>query len=326
MIFKNLILQNCITLLSTFILCFQIINSKIYDYDPSEIVLQDENLSDIFKYSQFQKPSKTMNFMHNLYFRKYLFSTAYKSVKSCNNKTVKTDEKHLYLYIIVKRSSNITNNSHIIIILNCIFNKLGYSKGIILYSEDDSFCSKKKVQEKNVLFIYLVESSKAKVYTNSNFGYKSGIDSIETTPPCVFIPSGDGKIFITLNIIGKIYKYNSYDIKGRNVMKYGQYVTFLDDAGVQDNFLATISDSSTIDLKPFVEVTLQTDTGFSYFSKKSFSIKNVLFDYFDSISFLINTPDWFKSRRKVITMLPIHRYIIGDIKPQTEGFDNHRKF
>ncbi|CEF69478.1 Hypothetical protein SRAE_2000412700 [Strongyloides ratti] len=264
--------------------------------------------------------------MHDIPFRKYIFSTAYKNLASCGNITIKKSVRNLETYIVVKKSSNITINSHIIVILKCIFKEFGYNRTKIVYSNDDTFCGTKQINVMNGLIVYVNELSKANVYTNSDSGYKSGIMSIEAAPPCAFSSNGRGNILVSLNIVGKIYEYNSYDKEGKRVTKYGQYVTFLNKTNMQDEFLASSSDSSNIDMKPFIEVSMQTDTGFSYFSKKSFSIKDVLYDLIHSINFLVDIPLWFKTRAKLTTMLPVHRYTSEDIKPQISGYYTYKGF
>uniref|UniRef100_A0A0N5CHQ5 Secreted ookinete protein n=1 Tax=Strongyloides papillosus TaxID=174720 RepID=A0A0N5CHQ5_STREA len=276
--------------------------------------------NELFKYNEIKKPDLTKNFMYSLSFKKYLFSTVYESAEKCGEHPSRDDEgEKLYAYIIISENSDISIQSDIIVILKCIFKELQYTTTAIKYVEEDTFCSKINVQEKNVLFIYLHESQTAIVSKNDNGGYKSGIKSVEDKFPCAFLPSGDGKVYVSLNVIGKVYKYSSYSVTGEVVTKYGQHVTFLDEKGMQDHFLATSSDSSAIDLKPFIEISLQTDTGYSYFTKKSSSIKDVLHDLFDAITFMMDTPNWFKSQKQLLNMLPTHRYTELDIKsPKSE--------
>uniref|UniRef100_A0A0K0FV54 Secreted ookinete protein n=1 Tax=Strongyloides venezuelensis TaxID=75913 RepID=A0A0K0FV54_STRVS len=281
--------------------------------------------SELFEYRSIKKPDPTTNFMYPLSFQKYLFSTVYESAEKCGGHPLRDDEEKLYAYIIISENSNISIQSDIIVILKCIFKELLYNTTAIKYVEEKEFCSKINVQGKNVLFIHLHESPTAKVSKNDNEGYKSGIKNVEDKFPCAFLPSGDGKVYVSLNVIGKVYKYSSYSVTGEVVTKYGQHVTFLNEVGMQDRFLATSSDSTAIDLKPFIEVSLQTDSGYSYFTKKSSSIKDVLYDLLNAITFMIDTPNWFKSKKQLVNMLPTHRYTELDIKPHKSEYNIYKE-
>uniref|UniRef100_A0A0N4ZIL0 DUF3822 family protein n=1 Tax=Parastrongyloides trichosuri TaxID=131310 RepID=A0A0N4ZIL0_PARTI len=266
----------------------------------------------------------TNNFIYHIPYRKFVQYNAHIDESTCFYDEAYLIYKDIDVYIIFDDEMQDLEDNHAIVILVCALIKAGFKHPLLIKTKPDKFCDRISKPGSRSFEIYLREFSNATVYTNLNKGYNAGLEKIENKPLCAFLPSGDGTVYLSLNIYGKIYRYYSQTVDGEIKMKYGQYITLLNEDGEQDDFLLSSSDSEFSMIRPFIEGNIQHDGGFLFFSKLSIDIYEIIDYLLDSTIIHFTSPPWFVRSRRPYTMLPIHRHTRDDILPDQSDYEEYK--
>uniref|UniRef100_A0A0N4ZJC3 Uncharacterized protein n=1 Tax=Parastrongyloides trichosuri TaxID=131310 RepID=A0A0N4ZJC3_PARTI len=304
-----------------------IVAGKIYENEvpinPSKINLFNRLITNEFKFNIIQEKKQTKNLIYHLPYREHTKFTT-DNFTDCETLSGKKygNLDLIYVYIFIESGTETELNSEMMTIIRCSVFLNGYRPIISIEKVQPSKnCQIPDYVRGKSLVIFLNEISTAYVI------YDNILNGIEEIKPkhgklCAFLPADETLTYLALNVYGKVYPAQ-INHTGSIYYEYHQTITFLNENGDQNNFLSVSSESSLINLKPFIEVNIQVADGFSFFSKKTFDIASVTKELMEAVLLFTEESNEFNAKRKKGELLPIHRYAYDDVKDDISEFEKY---